>query len=296
MLVAAGLEHKTPAEIADAYEAGFHADEALVNILPAHVFPRATEHIPEMLELAERLDRRGPRLRGARTATCTTRWAVPGLRRAVGQHARRRCAPAIGARSKPTSATPPTSRCGRRPAKAGCSSGRARGATATPAGTSSAPRWPCRYLGDRFDLHTRRHRQRVPAPRGRDRAVRADRRRRAGPPLGPRRVPPRAGQKMAKSAGNFERVTDARRRRHRPPRAALPGADRPLRPQAQLLRRARSPPPAAALGSLRGAAAGLGPPPADGPWAAPPPLRGRAPATGPRASRRASPGTAADAR
>jgi cysteinyl-tRNA synthetase len=55
MLVAAGLENKTPAEIADAYEAAFHADEALVNILPAHVFPRATEHIPEMIELAERL-------------------------------------------------------------------------------------------------------------------------------------------------------------------------------------------------------------------------------------------------
>ncbi len=55
MLVAAGLENKTPAEIADAYETAFHADEALVNILPAHVFPRATEHIPEMIELAERL-------------------------------------------------------------------------------------------------------------------------------------------------------------------------------------------------------------------------------------------------
>jgi cysteinyl-tRNA synthetase len=55
MLVAAGLEDKTPAEIADAYEAAFHADEALVNILPAHVFPRATEHIPEMIEMAERL-------------------------------------------------------------------------------------------------------------------------------------------------------------------------------------------------------------------------------------------------
>ena len=55
MLVAAGLEDRTPREIADAYEAGFHADEALVNILPAHVFPRATEHIPEMLALAEAL-------------------------------------------------------------------------------------------------------------------------------------------------------------------------------------------------------------------------------------------------
>ena len=56
MLVAAGLESKTPAEIADAYEAAFHADAALVNILPAHVFPRATEHIAEMIALAERLE------------------------------------------------------------------------------------------------------------------------------------------------------------------------------------------------------------------------------------------------
>jgi cysteinyl-tRNA synthetase len=59
MLVQAGLEHKTTAEIADAYEAAFHADEALVNILPAHVFPRATEHIAEMVELAEALEDRG---------------------------------------------------------------------------------------------------------------------------------------------------------------------------------------------------------------------------------------------
>ena len=56
MLVQAGLENKTSAEIADAYEAAFHADEALVNILPAHVFPRATEHIAEMVALAEELE------------------------------------------------------------------------------------------------------------------------------------------------------------------------------------------------------------------------------------------------
>ncbi|HET9613633.1 MAG TPA: hypothetical protein VFP22_02375, partial [Candidatus Limnocylindrales bacterium] len=59
MLVAAGLEHRTTAEIADAYEAAFHADAAMVNLLPAHVFPRATEHIPEMVELAEQLVDRG---------------------------------------------------------------------------------------------------------------------------------------------------------------------------------------------------------------------------------------------
>jgi cysteinyl-tRNA synthetase len=59
MLVQAGLESKTPAEIAAAYEAAFHADEAAVNILPAHVFPRATEHIAEMLTLAEGLEDAG---------------------------------------------------------------------------------------------------------------------------------------------------------------------------------------------------------------------------------------------
>src|SRR5207344_513681 len=59
MLVQAGLESKAPAEIAAAYEAAFHADEAAVNILPAHVFPRATEHIPEMLALAEGLEDAG---------------------------------------------------------------------------------------------------------------------------------------------------------------------------------------------------------------------------------------------
>ncbi|HKG19464.1 MAG TPA: cysteine--tRNA ligase, partial [Candidatus Limnocylindrales bacterium] len=55
MLVAAGLEHKSPADIADAYEAAFHADAALINLLPAHVFPRATEHIADMVALAEQL-------------------------------------------------------------------------------------------------------------------------------------------------------------------------------------------------------------------------------------------------
>ena len=59
MLVAAGLEGRSSREIADGYEAAFHADAALLNILPAHEFPRATEHIPEMLALAERLEELG---------------------------------------------------------------------------------------------------------------------------------------------------------------------------------------------------------------------------------------------
>ena len=55
MLVAAGVEGRPSDEIANAYEAAFHADAALMNILPAHEFPRATEHIGDMLALAERL-------------------------------------------------------------------------------------------------------------------------------------------------------------------------------------------------------------------------------------------------
>lgn len=59
LVIAAEVEGKTTREIADYYEAAFHADEAAVNILPAHRFPRATEHIAEMLSLAERLEDAG---------------------------------------------------------------------------------------------------------------------------------------------------------------------------------------------------------------------------------------------
>jgi cysteinyl-tRNA synthetase len=55
MLVAAGLEGRSSREIADAYEAAYHADAALLNLLPAHVFPRATEHVDDMIALVERL-------------------------------------------------------------------------------------------------------------------------------------------------------------------------------------------------------------------------------------------------
>ena len=59
MLVAAGLEGRSSREIADAYEAAFHADAALLNLLPAHEYPRATEHVPEMLALADALESLG---------------------------------------------------------------------------------------------------------------------------------------------------------------------------------------------------------------------------------------------
>ena len=56
---AAALEGTTPMQIADFYTAAWLEDEALLNILPADVMPRATEHIGEMLSLTERLVQKG---------------------------------------------------------------------------------------------------------------------------------------------------------------------------------------------------------------------------------------------
>ena len=114
MLVQAGLENKTTAEIADAYEAAFHADEALVNILPAHVFPRATEHIPEMVALAEALEDRGMRVRDRCAATCTTPSAsFAGYGRLSGNSLDDLRAGPSRRGGDRTSAIRPISRCGR---------------------------------------------------------------------------------------------------------------------------------------------------------------------------------------
>lgn len=59
MLLAAEDEGLTTAEIAAKYTEAFHRDRDAVNILPASVYPKATDHIPEMVELTERLLRRG---------------------------------------------------------------------------------------------------------------------------------------------------------------------------------------------------------------------------------------------
>lgn len=48
-------EHKTPEEIARFYEERFREDEAAMNILPAHYFPRATAHVPHMIKTIETL-------------------------------------------------------------------------------------------------------------------------------------------------------------------------------------------------------------------------------------------------
>ena len=55
-IIAAAIEEgKTPAEIADFYTQRFRADEEKLSIQPAHEFPKATDHIVEMLEIVEKL-------------------------------------------------------------------------------------------------------------------------------------------------------------------------------------------------------------------------------------------------
>src|SRR5579884_3844306 len=59
LIAQARKEGKTSAQIAEFYTAAFHEDEAKLNILPAHIFPRATQHIPEMLAIVAGLLEKG---------------------------------------------------------------------------------------------------------------------------------------------------------------------------------------------------------------------------------------------
>ena len=55
VIAAALAEGKTPQQIAEFYTEAFLRDEARLNILPAHHFPKATEHVPDMLDLVKKL-------------------------------------------------------------------------------------------------------------------------------------------------------------------------------------------------------------------------------------------------
>ena len=276
MLVAAGLEHKTPGEIADAYEAAFHADEALVNILPAHVFPRATDHIPEMLALAEALEDAGY---AYATADGNVYYDV-GRFEGYGQL---------------SGNTLTDLRAGHRGDIEPDKRDPADFALWKAAGDGRILKWPTtrwgegfpgwhlecsamamRYLGPQFDIHTG----------GIDNVFphHEDEIAQSTPISG--RIPARHwvhgefllmdGKKMAKSAGNFQRVTEL------VDRGLDPLAFRYLVLTSRYSRKLEYSDrsiaaAAAALESLRAGVRSLGPPPDDGPWAAPPVLRaGRA--------------------
>ena len=59
MILAALAEGKTVQEIAELYAGRFHRDEARLNIIDAHVFPWASQHIPEMLSIVGTLMEKG---------------------------------------------------------------------------------------------------------------------------------------------------------------------------------------------------------------------------------------------
>ena len=59
MVMAALDEGKSPAEIADFYTAAWLEDEQAINILPAEIMPKATDHIPEMIGMIDTLLERG---------------------------------------------------------------------------------------------------------------------------------------------------------------------------------------------------------------------------------------------
>jgi len=59
VIAAALAAGKTPQQIAEDYTQSFLHDEAALNIEPAHVFPKATEHVSHMVALIERLIERG---------------------------------------------------------------------------------------------------------------------------------------------------------------------------------------------------------------------------------------------
>ena len=271
MLIAAGLEHKTPAEIAAAYEAAFHADEAAVNILAAHVFPRATEHIPEMLALAEALEDAG------------YAYATPdgNVYYDVGRFE------GYGRLSGNTLAD---LRAGHRGDIEPDKRDPADFALWKSAGVGRLLKWPSerwgdgfpgwhlecsamamRYLGSTFDIHTG----------GIDNVFphHEDEIAQSTPIVG--EIPARLwvhgefllmdGRKMAKSAGNFQRVTELTER------GLDPLAFRYLTLTSRYGRKLEYSDrsidaAAAALGSLRAGLRVLGAPPGDGPWAAPPVL------------------------
>jgi cysteinyl-tRNA synthetase len=276
MLVAAGLEDKTPAEIADAYEAAFHADEAAVNILPAHVFPRATEHIPEMIDLTERLLAAGHAYVSDHDNVYLSVATIPDYGRLSGNSL-------------------DDLRAGHRGHVEHDKRDPADFALWKSAGEGRILRWPSpwgdgfpgwhiecsamslKHLGSRFDIHTG----------GIDNVFphHEDEIAQSAPIVGdaPASIWVHgefllaSGQKMAKSAGNFERVTELAER------GIEPLAFRYLALTTRYRHKLDYSPDslgggAGGLRSLRERLRSLGPPPAEGPWRAPAAMRaGQAP-------------------
>jgi cysteinyl-tRNA synthetase len=273
MLVAAGLEGRPSREIADAYEAAFHADAAMLNLLPAHEYPRATEHIEDMLRIAERLEDLGHAYLSAEgnlyydVASFPTYGALSGntleaLRAGHrGEVEADKRDPADFALWK--AAGPESGRDMRWPSRWG---------EGFPGWHLECSAMALRHLGARFDIHTG----------GEDNVFphHEDEIAQSAPIVGgpPARVWVHgahllmSGRKMSKSAGNFARITELT------DDGIDPLAFRYLCLTARYARKlnlsdASLAGAAAGLASLRAGVAALGPAPAEGPWAPPASLR-----------------------
>jgi cysteinyl-tRNA synthetase len=280
MLVAAGLEHKTTAEIADAYEAAFHADAALLNILPAHVFPRATEHIPDMVDLAERLVDAGHAYVSPDGNVYFSVASWPSYGELSGN-------------------TLDALRAGHRGEVEADKRDAADFALWKAAGEGRHLKWPTRrwgegfpgwhlecsamalrHLGPRFDLHTG----------GIDNVFphHEDEIAQSAPLVGgpPARIWTHGeflnvgGKKMAKSAGNIERIADVAARGIDPLAFRLLCLTSRYRHKLEYTDGSLAA-AGAGLASLRSAVAALGPAPTSGPWAPAPPLHAGAAAPRP---------------
>jgi cysteinyl-tRNA synthetase len=283
MLVAAGLEDRTPAEIAAAYEAAFHADEAAVNILPAHVFPRATDNVDDMIRLTERLVDAGSAYVSPARNVYFAVASSPGYGRLSGNSLDDLRAGHRGD-VEPDKRDPADFALWK-----AAGEGRilewptARWGEGFPGWHIECSAMALRYLGEEFDVHTG----------GIDNVFPHHEDEIAQSAALTGRIPARlwvhgehllmAGRKMAKSAGNFVRITELAGRAD-----GSPGPD-PLAFR-YLVLTARSgrklnlserslAAAAAALESLRAHLRELGPPPESGPWRAPSALiAGEAPA------------------
>ncbi len=268
------MEGKTTREIADYYEAAFHADEAAVNILPAHRFPRATDHVPSMVALAEKLVDLGFAYATLDGTVYYDVGAFPGYSHLSGNtldelREGHRVEVEQDKRDPADFALWKHAREGRMlrwPT--------ARWADGFPGWHLECSAMSMTYLGNQFEIHTGgvdnifpHHEDEIAQSAAVTGFVPA-----ATWVHGAHLL--MKGRKMAKSAGNFQRVTEladegidplafrylalTSRYRH-----TLDYSDESLRAAAS------------ALGSLRSRLRALGPPPSSGPWAAPQVLEAR---------------------
>ena len=134
-IIAAALEEgKTPAEIAQFYTDRFLADERKLKIQPAHEFPKATDHIEEMIEIVEGLVEKGY----AYEADGNVYFSVsefPEYGQLSGNIHEAELLEAVRVEADPSSATRATSLSGRLPNRDEWSSGPAPGERASRDGT-----------------------------------------------------------------------------------------------------------------------------------------------------------------